>query len=51
MAKFLMTIEMNFVMIPSEAEMRQHKLTNIVVIKIFAINLCLPSQPFLGHPF
>ena len=38
---------MNFVLIPSEAGMRQHKFTWIVVIKIFVTDL--PSQPFLGH--
>ena len=35
MAKFLIiTIEVNFLLIPSKAGMRQHKLTRIVVIKI-----------------
>jgi len=29
------TIQVNFVLTPSEAAMRQHKLTRIVVIKIF----------------
>ena len=41
---------MNFVLIPSEAGMRQHKLTWIVVIKIFAINLYHHSY-FLAAPF
>ena len=46
MAKNLMTtIQVNFVMIPSKAGMRQHKLTRIV-IKF----LLIPSQPFLGRP-
>ena len=40
---------MNFVLIRSEAGMRQHKLTWIVVIKFFSHQL-IPSQPFLGHP-
>ena len=39
MAKILITTSLvNFVLIPSEAGMRQHKLTWIVVIKIFTIN-------------
>ena len=39
-AKILITtIQVNFVLIPSEAVMRQHKLTWSIVIKIFAINL------------
>jgi len=41
------TIQVNFVLIPSEAGMRQHKFTWIVIIKIFVTNL--PSQPFLGR--
>ena len=44
------TFQVNFVLIPSEAGMRQHKLTKIVVIKIFAINLYHHSQ-FLAAPF
>ena len=50
MAKFLLTIQMNFVLIPGEARMRQHKLTRIIVIKIFAINLHHHSH-FLADPF
>jgi len=42
------SIQVNFVLIPSEAEMRQHELTWILGLKIFAISLglChdLPSQ-------
>jgi len=41
---------MNFVLIPSEAGMSQHKFTWIVVIKIFAINLYHRSH-FLATPF
>ena len=33
------TIQVNFMLIPSEAEMRQHKLTWIVDCKLFAISL------------
>jgi len=41
--KILITIiQVNFVLISSEAEMRQHKLTRIVAIKI------LPSTCFVG---
>ena len=37
-----MAVQVNFVLIPSEAEMRQHKSPELsLVIK-------LPSQPFLG---
>jgi len=44
------TIQVNFVLNSSEAGMRQHKLTWIVVIKIFAINLYHHSH-FLATPF
>ena len=48
MAIFLITtIQVNLVLIPSEAWRRQHKFAWIVVIKNFAI--ILPSQPLLGH--
>jgi len=42
-------IQVNFVMIPREVRIRQHKLTRIVVIKIFAINLYHHSH-FLAAP-
>jgi len=38
MAKCLTAIQVNFVLIPSEAGMRQHKFIWIVVIKNFALN-------------
>ena len=41
------TIQVNLVPNPSETWGRQHKFTQIVIIKFFVINL--PSQPFLGH--
>ena len=44
------TIWINLLLIPSEAGMRQHKLTRIVVIKIFANNLYHHSH-FLAAPF
>jgi len=51
MAKILLTIiQVNFVLNPSEAGMRQHKLTWIVVIKIFSINLYHHSH-FLAASF
>jgi len=51
MANILITtIQVNFVLIPSEAGMRQNKLTQIAVIKIFAINLYHHSH-FLATPF
>jgi len=48
MAKILITtIQVNFMLISSEAGMRKHKLTWIVVTKIFAINLYHhDSSPF-----
>jgi len=50
-AKNLITIiQVNFVLIPGEAGMRQHKLTCIVVTKIFAINLYHHSH-FSAAPF
>ena len=50
-AKILITaIQVNIVLIPSEAGIRQHKLTWIVVNKIFAINLYHHSH-FLTTPF
>ena len=47
MAKFLITIQVNLVPIPSKAWRSEHKFAWIVVIKNFAI--ILPSQPLLGH--
>ena len=44
---FKATIQVNFVPIPSEAGLRQHKFSWIVGIKIFATDL--PSQSFLGR--
>ena len=50
MTKILITtIQVNFVLIPSEAGMRQHKLSWIVVINIFCYQ-STPSQPFLDCP-
>jgi len=53
-AKILITtIQVSFVLIPGEAQMKQHRLTWIVVIKIFAINLYHHSRvlaaPFFSH--
>ena len=46
-AKILIaTIQVNFVLNPSEMWRRLHKFSRIVVIRIFIINF--PSQPFLG---
>jgi len=51
MAKTLTTTtQVNFVLIPSEAGMRQHKLTSIVVNKIFAI-IPYHHSHFLVSPF
>ena len=48
MAKFLIiTMQVNFVLIPSEAWRGQRKFSRIVVIKNFAI--ILPTQPLLGR--
>ena len=47
MAKFLITIQVNLVPIPSKAWRSEHKFAWIVVIKNFAI--ILPSQPLLGR--
>jgi len=48
MAKILITtIQVNLVPNPSEKWRRQHKISGIVVIKIFSVSL--PSQSFLGH--
>jgi len=41
-------IQVNFVLIPGEAWMRQHKFTAIMVIKFF--HQPELSQPFLGCP-
>ena len=51
MAKSLITILVNLCcLIPASLEIST-KFTWIVVIKLFAINLHMPSQLFLGRPF
>ena len=50
MAKNLITIQVSFVLIPSEAWKRQHKVTWIVGIKLFVINLYHHSH-FLAATF
>ena len=48
MPKILITIQVNFVLIPDEAGMRQYKFTWIVDIKI--CHQPIPSLSFLGRP-